>query len=114
MFKYFLLIPILKKMFKTPNLFESMRWHQDNKSRDGLVQHAIDSKAWAHIDTMWLEFEANLRNLKLGLALDGVNPFGNQSTTWSIWPVMILNYNVLPWLTTKKLFLMLVLLIPRK
>jgi len=78
-----------------------MRWHQDNKSRDGLIQHVIDSKAWAHIDTMWLELEADPHNLRLGLALDAINPFGNQSTTWSTWPIMILNYNVLPWLTTK-------------
>jgi len=43
-----------------------------------------------------------------------VNPFSNQSTTWSTWPVIILNYNLTPWLTTKKFFLVLVLLIPRK
>jgi hypothetical protein len=46
--------------------------------------------------------------------LDGVNPFNNQSTTWSTWPVIISNYNLTPWLTTKKFFLVLVLLIPRK
>ncbi len=46
--------------------------------------------------------------------LDGVNPFGNQSTTWSTWLILILNYNLPPWMTTKKFFLMLALLIPEK
>jgi hypothetical protein len=53
-------------------------------------------------------------NLWLGLALDGVNPFGNQSTTWSTWAIIILNYNMPQLLTTKKFFLMLVLLIMGK
>jgi hypothetical protein len=54
------------------------------------------------------------RNLKLGLALDGVNPLGNQSTSWSMWPMFVLNYNLPPWLPIKFFFLMFVLLIARK
>jgi hypothetical protein len=52
--------------------------------------------------------------LRLGLALDGVNQFGNQSSKWSMWLILILNYNLPPWLTTNNYFLMLALLIPRK
>jgi hypothetical protein len=63
---------------------------------------------------MWLEFATDPHNLRLGLILDGVNPFGNQSTTWSTWPIMILNYNLLPWLTTKKFFVMLAIVDPQK
>lgn len=50
---------------------------------DGYVKHAADSKAWAHINSTWLEFAKELDNLRLGLALNGVNQFGNQSSTWS-------------------------------
>jgi hypothetical protein len=50
----------------------------------------------------------------LGLASDGVNPFSNQSLSHSTWPVVLLNYNLPPWLVTKRFFLMLVLLIPGK
>jgi hypothetical protein len=59
-----------------------MRWHHTNKSQDELVWHVANSKAWAHIDNSWPKFVANLPNLQLGLALDGVNPFGNQSINW--------------------------------
>jgi hypothetical protein len=91
-----------------------MSWHYGNKSQDGYVRHVVDSKAWAHIDSIWPQFATDAHNLKLGLALDGVNPFGKQCTTCSIWPILILNYDLPPWLTTKKFFLMLPLLIPRK
>ena len=50
----------------------------------------------------------------MGLAADGLNPFKQQRSTWSTWPVMLLNYNIPPWLTTKNFFVMLALLIPGK
>jgi hypothetical protein len=48
----------------------------------------------------------------LGLATDGINPFVEKHSIWSTWPVTLLNYNLPPWLTTKKHFLMLSLIIP--
>jgi hypothetical protein len=73
-------------MFKVPNLLEFMRSHHHNLSKDGYVKHAIDSKAWVHINSTWPEFAQEPHNLRLGLALDRVNPFGNYSNTWSRWP----------------------------
>jgi len=46
--------------------------------------------------------------------LDGVNPFQNQSLSHSTWPVIMLNYNLPPWLVTKNFFMMLTLIIPGK
>jgi hypothetical protein len=54
-----------------------MRWHHANRSQYGLVRHVADSKAWAHIDNSWPNFASDPYNVKLGLALDGVNPFQN-------------------------------------
>jgi len=81
-----------------------MRWHHDNISKDEYVKHVVDSKAWVHINSTWLEFAQEPHNLRLGLALDGINQFGNQSSTWSTWSILILNYNLPPWLTTNKFF----------
>jgi hypothetical protein len=50
----------------------------------------------------------------LGLALDGVNPYVDLSANHFTWPVLLLNYNLAPWLITKCLFVMLTLLIPGK
>jgi hypothetical protein len=112
--QHFPLIPRFKWMFKARTLCKLMRWYHGNKNQDGYVRHVVDSKAWAHIDLVWPQFAIDANNLKLGLALDRINPFGKQSTTWSTWPIFILNYNLPPWLTTKKFFLMLTLLIPGK
>jgi hypothetical protein len=50
----------------------------------------------------WPNFAMEPRNVRLGLATDGVNSFGIQRSNWSTWLVAMLNYNILPWLTTKK------------
>jgi hypothetical protein len=56
-------------------------------------------------------FTAEPRNIRLGLALDELNPYVNLVTNHSTWPILLFNYNLSPWLTTKRLFVMMVLLI---
>jgi hypothetical protein len=81
-------------MFQVQKTIELMTWHGQNKSIDGKVRHVPDSKAWAHIDRTWPKFGGEPRNVKLGLATDGVNPFGENNNAWSISPVFFLNYNL--------------------
>jgi hypothetical protein len=42
----------------------------------------------------------------LGLTIDGVNPFGEKNNAWSTSPMLFLNYNLPPWLVTKKFLLL--------
>ncbi|KAL3702270.1 hypothetical protein R1sor_020292 [Riccia sorocarpa] len=56
-----------------------------------------DSKQWKHIDATWPNFARETRNMRFGLALDGINPFSVQSSIWSSWPIILLNYNLPPW-----------------
>ncbi|GJT69610.1 reverse transcriptase domain-containing protein [Tanacetum coccineum] len=51
------------------------------------------------------------RNVRLGLAVDGFNPFGNLSQSYSMWPVILTTYNLPPWLYIKESSFMLTLLI---
>ena len=46
--------------------------------------------------------------------MDGVHPFGLRSTTLTTWLVVLVNYNIPPWLCIKKGHLLLALLIPGK
>ncbi len=89
-----------------------MTWHARNKSIDGKVRHVLDSKAWQHIDNTWPNFATEPRNVKLGLAIDGANPFGDKNNAWSTWPVLLLIYNLPPWLVTNKFFMLLSIIIP--
>ena len=59
-------------------------------------------------------FAIEPRNVHFALAADGVIPYKQNRSSWSTWPVLLLNYNLPPWLSTKKFFIMLALLIPGK
>ncbi|XP_071714474.1 uncharacterized protein [Rutidosis leptorrhynchoides] len=101
---YFPLIPWLQRLFMSPKTSESMRWHQESRTKDGLLRRPTDSPAWKTFDHQNREFSKEPRNVRLGLASDGFNPFRNMSVSYSTWPV--------PWLCMKKPFLFLTLLIP--
>lgn len=72
-------------MFRSEKLAKDLRWHFTNKSEDGTIHHPMDSLAWDLIDKKWPLFSNDPRNLGLGLASDGFNPFSNLSTTYSCW-----------------------------
>ena len=66
---------------------------------------------WKKFDNKWPHFSQDTHNIRLGLGLDGVNPFSYQSNKWSTWPTFLINYKLPPWLETKPFFLMLSLII---
>ena len=101
-------------MFRRKGTSKLLTCHATSFSHDGIMRVPIDLPAWKHIETTWLEFREDPRHLRLGLATDGVNPFGVHSTTWSTWPVVLINYNIPPWEATKKGNILLSLLIPGK
>jgi len=41
-----------------------MVWHSGNISTKGLVKCVLNTKTWAHIDVMWLEFVVELCNVR--------------------------------------------------
>ena len=115
--RHFPIIPRLQRMFRSPSILKLMLWHSENRSDrgggDGLVRHPCDSKAWRHFHTNVDPSLANdPRNVHFALAADGVNPYKQHRSNWSTWLVMLLNYNLPSWLSTKKFFVMLALLIP--
>ena len=50
--------------------------------------------------------------MRLGIAADGFNPFRTMSSTHSTWPIVVVNYNLPPWLNMKLENLILSTLIP--
>ena len=101
-------------MYRCKWLAELNKWHASRDKEGGNVECVPDSKAWKHIESLDGTFATEARNIRLGMALDGVNPFSNQSLSHSTWPVLLVNYNLPAWLVTKPFFIMLALLIPGK
>ncbi|GJY45065.1 hypothetical protein Tco_0433278 [Tanacetum coccineum] len=78
-----------------------MTWHATGKCTEpGKMQHPVDGRAWKDFDTKYLDFAAEPRNVRLGLAADGFNPFGNLSQSYNMWPVILTTYNLPPWCET--------------
>ena len=67
---------------------------------------------WKKIDSLYPEFGRDPRNLRLGLATDGMNPYGNLSSKHSSWHVLLIIYNLPYWLCMKRKCMMLSLMIP--
>jgi hypothetical protein len=108
---YFPIIPRFKRLFKSLGTSELLTWHDDKRTKDGNMRHPADSPAWKLVDYKWPEFASDPRNLRLALAADGINPHSSLSSRYSCWPVILVTYNLPPWLCMKRKFMMLSLLI---
>ncbi|GJV60011.1 hypothetical protein Tco_1466111 [Tanacetum coccineum] len=100
---------------------KTSRWKDSNTpgkkvpkkcTEPGKMQHPVDGKAWKNFDTKYPNFAKVPRNVRLGLAVDGFNPFGNLSQAYNMWPVILTTHNLPPWLCMKESSFMLTLLIP--
>ncbi|XP_028087238.1 uncharacterized protein LOC114287975 [Camellia sinensis] len=76
------------------------------------TNHGRDSDEWKEFDSQHPEFTLEPRNVRLGLATDGFNPFGNMNNSYSLWHIVLIPYNLPPWLAMNDPFFMLSLLIP--
>ncbi|XP_071739125.1 uncharacterized protein [Rutidosis leptorrhynchoides] len=110
--RYFPLIPRLQRLYMSSEAAASMRWHEEGRTKDGLLRHPADSPAWQTFDHKYPKFSKESRNVMLGLASVGFNPFGNISNSHSTWPIVLIPYNLPPWMCMKKPYFMLTLLIP--
>ncbi|CAJ2651882.1 unnamed protein product [Trifolium pratense] len=108
---YLPIIPRFKRLFANANDAKNLRWHVEERKCDGQIRHVADSLQWKKIDSFFPNFGKESRNLRLGLATDGMNPFGNQSTNHSSWPVLLMIYNLSHWLCMKRKYIMLSMMI---
>ena len=112
--RYFPLKPRLQRLFMSSKTATHMKWHATSSNNDGKLQHPRDGKAWKAFDQKYPEFASDPRNVRLGLATDGFNPFGTMSVNYSIWPVILFPYNFPPWMAMKKTSTTLSMVIPGK
>ena len=72
-------------MYMSKRISEDMQWHKKELVNDRKMCHPAEGC-----------------NTRLGLASDGFNPFGMQNVAYSIWPVILIPYNLPPWLCQKQ------------
>ncbi|XP_026410924.1 uncharacterized protein LOC113306169 [Papaver somniferum] len=75
--RYFPLKPRLQRLFMSSKTASYMRYHAKRRPKDGVLRHPVDAETWKTFDKKHPEFAADPRNVRLALATDGMNPFGN-------------------------------------
>ena len=88
-----------------------LTWHSYYRYDDGVLRHPCDSPNWKVEDNLSLQFASDPRNLLLAIDVDGINLHSSLSSRYSCWPIIMVTYNLPPWLCMKRKFMMLTLLI---
>ncbi|TYJ99687.1 hypothetical protein E5676_scaffold562G00810 [Cucumis melo var. makuwa] len=103
----------LKRLFLSKRIASEMRWHKDKRvDTKDVLRRPADVAGWKHFDKEFPQFASEPRNVCLGLASDSFNPFGNMSTAYSMWPVVLIPYNLPPWKCMKESNFFMSLLVP--
>jgi hypothetical protein len=112
---YFCIIPRLRRWFAKRKERQLLHWHDEGPKelsykKDGKFRHPADATQWGNINTHFPWFD-DPRSIWFAMSTDDMNPFGNQSSTHSTWPVVLSLYNLPPWLCKKQKYMMLTILV---
>lgn len=99
--RYFPLKSRLQRIFMCSETSKLMTWHASSRKDDGKLRHPADAEAWKTMDARYPDFASEKRNIRLGVAADGFNPYGSMNLSHSTWPIILVNYNLPPWLCMK-------------
>ena len=106
------IIPRLKRLFQNKEHAKAMRWHREDRKKDGKLRVPADRLQWKKIERKYgKEFADDARSVWFGLSVDAINTFGEQSSNHSTWPMTLCLYNLPPWLCMKRKFIMMPVLI---
>ena len=109
---YFPLIPQLRRLYSSAKIASLMRWHHEGRTRDEMLRHPAYNLAWKAFNARHSDFASDIHNVRFGLASDGFNPFRTLNSTFSTWPVILIPYNLPPWMCMKQSSLILSMVIP--
>jgi hypothetical protein len=89
-----------------------MDYHACNISGDGVLLMHSNGSAFREIEEKWAYFKDEPHNIRLSLAVDGVNPFRELRSIYSVWPIFVINNNIPPWISIKREHIMLAMIVP--
>ena len=88
-----------------------MDYDAKKRSEDCVLRMPTDGYALKNIEEKWPIFKDEPRNVRLPLASNGFNPFGELRSTYSVWLVFVINNNLPPWMTINREHTMLAMII---
>ncbi|KAJ9567557.1 hypothetical protein OSB04_003523 [Centaurea solstitialis] len=104
--RYFPLTPRLQHLYMSKYTADHMRWHgqRETSAHDDVLRHPADGEAWKDFDRSYPQFASDIRNVRIGLSTDGFIPFGDSATPYSLWPIVVIPYNLPPSMCMQKEF----------
>ena len=109
---YFPITPRLQRLYSSNVMSFHMRWHNEHEQTDGVMNHPLDVVAWKRFDDIHPDFASDSRNVRLGLSTNGFHPFGQLGQQYSSWPIILIPYNLPPWMCMKEAYMFLIVIIP--
>ena len=88
-----------------------MDYHARNRSQDDVSQIPAYGTIFRDIEEKWPHFKEEPRNLRISLAANGVNPFAQMKSIYTVWHIFVINNNIPPWLSIKREHIMLLMII---
>ena len=64
-----------------------MDYHARNRSQDDVIRITIDGYAFRDMEEKWSHFKEEPHNLSISLEADGVNPFAQMKSIYTVWPI---------------------------
>ena len=109
--RYIPIIPHLQRLFMCKNIAQFMDYHARNRSGDDILRMPTDGSAFTDMEEKWTHFKEEPHNARLYLAADGVNPFVEMRSTYSVWPFFVINNNIPPWMSIKREHIMCAMIV---
>ncbi|KAM0914261.1 hypothetical protein ACQ4PT_011640 [Festuca glaucescens] len=102
----------VRRLFMCSETSANISWHRTGRTKDSFMRHPADSPAWKAFDEEHPWFREDARYLRFGLATDGFNPFKHMNVSYSIWPIILIPYNLPPWIFMKQSNFIMNVLVP--
>jgi hypothetical protein len=94
--RYIPITPRLKRLFLCEEMVQQMRWHKEgiHDSEDAdIMSHPVDVETWQALEHFDLEFAKDPMSVRLGLLINGFQPYSSDSIVYSCLPVFMIPYN---------------------
>jgi hypothetical protein len=102
----------MKRLFISKKTARHMRWHKEGMRENNQVMvDPSDSEVWKALDNFDADFARDARNVRIGLAIDGLSLYNVSAALYSSWPVFAIPYNLPPAPCMKYEYMLLCLII---
>ena len=87
-----------------------MDYHARNRIQYDVIRMPVDGFAFRDMEEKWPHFKEPC-NIRISLAANGVNPFTQMRSIYTMWPIFVINDNIPPLLSIKREHIMLSMII---